>query len=170
MKSITTNISKIKSRVLVKDIMSTNVLTLTQEDNVYKAMQKMSKHRYSAIVIVKDKKPIGILTERDLLNRVFLQEKDPKKTKLKSVMTKDPVSVTPDTTVLKASNIMRNNRVRILLVIDDKIKGMISQTDIIRNMNIIYQEYKSLLWNPWFSLIILTLIVLLYLFNQWLFK
>ena len=69
--------------------------------------------------------------------------------------------------MLMASNYMKRTNVRKLVVVDDsgKLVGMLSQTDIIQSMNEIYESYKSLLWNPWYPLWIVFVILILYLFT-----
>jgi len=165
-------LSKIKKNVYVKDVMSKNVLNLDKSDTVYNAIKVMAKESISTIVTHHDKKPIGILTERDLVKKLLLKNKDPKKTKIVDIMSKDPVIIHPDASILRASNKMKRKHVRKLIVVDDEgnLVGIISQTDIIESMYMLDEAYSKILWNPWFSLIMVIIVIVLFFLNYVLFR
>ncbi len=155
----------IKRNVRVKDIMSTGLHTLDENVKVKDALNVMAKESISAIVIVDKSKPIGIVTERDLIRKVLLKNKDPSKLKLGEVMTKNPKKISPDATILIASNAMKKLSVRRLIVVNKEgnLLGILSQTDIIQSMNKIYESYRSLLWNPLYPMWMIFAVLLLYL-------
>ena len=159
------NFSNIRKNILVKDIMSKEVVTLQKESSVKKSMILMTKYDFSSIVIKEDKKPIGIITEKDVMKRVFLKDLDPGKTKLQEVMTKSLKTASPNTSILKASNKLKQHHIKKLIVVDRKgnLVGILSQTDIIESMNRIYNSYKNLLWNPWFYFLLFILISILFI-------
>ena len=72
----------------VKDVMVQNVKTAHTEDTVLKAAEIMNRHEIGCIIITENEKPVGILTERDILKRVVFKKKDPEKTELNEVMSK----------------------------------------------------------------------------------
>lgn len=172
LKKLSLNISKIKKSVLVKDIMSRKVVTLSKDDVVYKAVQLMDEKTISTVVISDGTKPIGIVTERDLVGKVLLKRKNPKKIKLFGIMTKKPITIEPSASIHKASAIFKNKRVRHLVVIDQKghVLGLISQTDIVQSFNRIYSNYKYLLWDPWLGFLFFILISVFFLLNLILFR
>ena len=163
---------KIRKNVYVKDIMSKKVLKLDKTDNVFKAIKVMAKESISTIVTSHKTNPIGILTERDLVKKLLLKGKDPKKVMIIDIMTKNPVVVKKNTTVLRASNIMKKNKVRKLVVVDDKnnLIGILSQTDIINSMYRISEGYRSLFFDPMISIISIIVVIILIIFNNILFK
>ena len=165
-------LSKIKKNIYVKDVMSKNVLNLDKTESVYKAIKVMAKESVSTIVTHHNKKPIGILTERDLVKKLLLKGKDPKKTKIIDIMSKDPVIIHPDDSILRASNKMKNKHVRKLVVVDDSgnLVGIISQTDIIESMYMLDEAYSRILWNPWFTIIMFMLVALLFFLNYVIFR
>jgi len=162
----------VRKNVFVKDIMPKKVLNLHADDYVFKAIDVMVEKSISTIVTKKDNKPIGILTERDLVKKMLLKNRDPKKTKIKEIMTKKPIEVHPDDTVLRASNIMKKHKVRKLVVVDDnnELVGILSQTDIIESLYEIEDAYKTLIWNPWFSIILIIIVLILFFLNYVLFR
>jgi len=164
--------STISKNVYVKDIMSRNVLNLDKEDSVYKAIKVMANKSVSTIVTSHGSMPIGILTERDLVKKLLLKDQDPNKVKIKDIMTKNPITVKPNTSVLKASNIMKHKKVRKLVVVDsnNNLVGILSQTDIIQSMHRLDETYRKLFFDPYVSLILIIIVLVLFFLNYVLFR
>ena len=113
---------------------------------------KMSEKSKAAIVIVEDTKsttagasllsrPVGIITERDIVRRIVSEEKNPRKTQASEVMTKPVISVGPEASLYDASLIMtRHNIRRILVTRDNVLLGIITATDLSRH---IYEKNKA---------------------------
>ena len=172
MKQILDAANNIKRSVLVKDIMTRSVIGLEKHETVYEAIKTMGEKSISTIVTSHEGKVIGIFTERDVINRIVLKGKDPKKTKIEDVMTKGPKTIGPDEPILKASEMMGKLNVRKLIVVNSKGEaiGIVSQTDIVKSLSGIDKSYRSLLWNPMLSFLILGLIILLFIVNKLLFR
>lgn len=99
-----------------------------------------------SLVVLTDKKLVGIFTERDVLKKVTLNPADPKKTKISSVMTANPVSVKRSATLGEVLNKMRDGKFRHLVVVDSygNAEGVISMRDIMDHIaNLMVQELKS---------------------------
>ncbi|XP_021775399.1 CBS domain-containing protein CBSX3, mitochondrial-like [Chenopodium quinoa] len=113
-------------------------LWCTVEDTVYDAVKSMTQHNVGALLVVKpeeEKSIAGIITERDYLRKIIVQGRSSKSTKVGDIMTEENklITVTPDTKVLKAMQLMTDNRIRHIPVIDDKgMKGMVSIGDVVR--------------------------------------
>lgn len=113
-------------------------LWCTTEDTVYDAVQSMTQHNVGALVVVKPAEQnsiAGIITERDYLRKIIVQGRSSKSTKVGDIMTEENklITVTPDTKVLRAMQLMTDNRIRHIPVIDDKgMKGMVSIGDVVR--------------------------------------
>jgi CBS domain-containing protein len=172
MKNIEKSISTIKHSVRVRDIMTVKVFLLDKEDRADKAVRLMAENKISTIVICEKKKPIGVVTERDMIKKQLFREKNPKKTKLKEIMSINPATIGQDDTILKASDVMKKKEVRKLVVVNNKgeLLCIISQTDIIRSMNKIYSSYSHLLWNPWLAIAFFILVTVLFILNGILFR
>lgn len=157
----------IKKNVRVVDVMSKKVYSLDKNEKVSKAIDVMGKESISAIIILDNNKPIGIVTERDLIKKIMVPKKDPNKTLISTIMSKDPKKISPNSSILNASNVMKKLNVRKLIVVDDngELLGMLSQTDIIQSMNKVYESYKALLWNPSYAFWVLIVVLILYLFS-----
>jgi len=113
-------------------------LWCTTDDTVYDAVQSMTHHNVGALVVVKpgeQKSVAGIITERDYLRKIIVQGRSSKSTKVGDIMTEENklITVTPDTKVLKAMQLMTDNRIRHIPVIKDKdMLGMVSIGDVVR--------------------------------------
>ncbi|CAK7323458.1 unnamed protein product [Dovyalis caffra] len=113
-------------------------LWCTTDDTVYDAVKSMTQHNVGALVVVKpgqQKSIAGIITERDYLRKIIVQGRSSKSTKVGDIMTEENklITVTPDTKVLKAMQLMTDNRIRHIPVIDDKeMIGMVSIGDVVR--------------------------------------
>ncbi|KAJ7553402.1 hypothetical protein O6H91_06G096700 [Diphasiastrum complanatum] len=113
-------------------------LFCTTDDTVYEAVKSMTSHNVGALLVVKpgEKGAIaGIITERDYLRKIIVQGRSSKTTKVGDIMTEENklITVTPDTRVLQAMQLMTDNRIRHIPVIKDKeMKGMVSIGDVVR--------------------------------------
>lgn len=114
--------------------MNPDVLTVTPGTTTMDALRQMAEKHVGSIVAIKNKRPVGIFTERDLLYKVVLAGKNPAQTPVREVMTRNVVSISPDSSVESAMNKMAHGNFRHLLVADngDDIHGMISIRDIAR--------------------------------------
>ncbi len=121
----------------VSSIASHNPIVLSPDNTVKDAIKVMAEHNIGAVIIVDEQfRPIGIFTERDLLIRVCAKNLDPDKTKLKDVMTPNPVTITDDTPVMQALELMMNYGFRHLPIVDDKgiLVGVVSLRDLSKPM------------------------------------
>ncbi|GAQ80917.1 cystathionine beta-synthase family protein [Klebsormidium nitens] len=107
------------------------------DDTVYDAVRQMTQHNVGALVVMKSGKDgiAGIITERDYLRKVAIENRTSKETKVGDIMTVEAklVTVTPDTQVLQAMQLMTEHRIRHIPVVDDhKMHAMISIGDVVR--------------------------------------
>jgi len=117
----------------IEEIMSPDVITIQSEATVVEAAEAMTNNNISCIVVLDDKEVTGVLTERDVLKRVVAAQKDPDTTKINEVMSSPVKSVPPDYSVFSASRLIENVNVRRLVVMEDNIlRGIVTQTDIFR--------------------------------------
>ncbi|KAH7439077.1 hypothetical protein KP509_04G044300 [Ceratopteris richardii] len=113
-------------------------LFCTTEDSVYDAVKTMTQHNVGALLVVKPsgKDDIaGIVTERDYLRKMIVQGRSAETTKVGDIMTEENklITVTPETRVLRAMQLMTEKRIRHIPVIEGKkMKGMVSIGDVVR--------------------------------------
>lgn len=116
----------------LKDIMTTNVVSVDQNDTVKRAAELMKQHGIGAVPVCMDnQKVIGILTDRDIVIRSIAVGKDVNTFVVRDIMTLNPVTVTPETDVHEAARIMSVKKVRRLPVVsNDRLVGIVSLGDI----------------------------------------
>ncbi|KAK1326259.1 hypothetical protein QJS10_CPA01g01182 [Acorus calamus] len=99
----------------------------------------MTQHNVGALVVVKpgeEKLIAGIVTERDYLKKIIVQGRSSKSTRVGEIMTDENklITVSPDTNILKAMQLMTEKRIRHVPVMDKKMVGMISIVDVVRTV------------------------------------
>lgn len=116
--------------MLLREIMQKKVTTLPPEATIIEASKLMKRNRIGYLLVVNGQKLTGCVTDRDIALSLA-DGLDPMKTKVKDIMQKNVVSVSPDTDVFEISKIMARKRVRRLPVLDDnKLVGVVSTSDI----------------------------------------
>ncbi|MDH5782788.1 MAG: CBS domain-containing protein [Candidatus Bathyarchaeota archaeon] len=117
----------------VGDVMIKNVVTVDADATVKEAAEIMNKHEIGCLVVMKGKKLVGILTERDMLKRVLGESRNPEKTKASEIMTTPVITTSPTTDLVKAAKLMFENNVKKLPVVSKgKLVGIVTLTDLAR--------------------------------------
>jgi CBS domain-containing protein len=111
------------------------VVTIDESRSVLDAATLMTEEFVGSTVITSSSKITGIFTERDLMMRVVGKKRDPERVRIKDVMTKDVVIVSPKDTANYCLNLMKEYRCRHLLVFDgDEFVGIVSLRDMVMLM------------------------------------
>jgi predicted transcriptional regulator len=135
-----------KFPTIVSDIMSSPVLTVDESVSVREAAEKMTKNNVGTIVVTKNGDPLGIVTERDVLNRIVSKGRDPDSTEMKEIVSKPLIFVDKDLSILEAMRVMRDNQIRRLLVMDkSQLVGITTDTDMLRAVSVSSLSSFSLL-------------------------
>ena len=121
----------------ISSIMSRDVITLEPKEILMSAVEKMNFNNVSCVVVVEDKKPTGILTERDII-QIIGHNINLNVTRLVSVMKSPVIAISEEIDIPEAANLMVINSLRRLVVVDGEhnIIGIVTQTDIIKNLSI----------------------------------
>lgn len=122
----------------VREIMHSPVMVESAE-SVRKAAEEMRKRGIGSVLVCTKGKNCGILTERDVLNRVVAEGADAAETKVESVMTKKLVTIDADEDIDRALELMHGYHIRRLVVTDGKgkkeIVGVITNRDVSKNVS-----------------------------------
>lgn len=116
----------------VSELMTKAAITDAPDDTLAEAAAKMRLQQTGSLLIMEGSKLSGIVTERDLL-KVVGDGQDPKSVSIRDVMTPDPVTVDPDSTIQQAARIMFDKWFRHLPVTssDGTVVGVISLRDLL---------------------------------------
>jgi CBS domain-containing protein len=89
------------------------------------------EHVEGYVIILEGGKPIGIVTEQDIVNKVVAQDQDPSKLQISDIMSTPLITIDPDADLLQAAKVMREHAIRKLVVTRGNIiYGMITAKDI----------------------------------------
>jgi len=115
----------------VRDIMEKNVITIDINETANNAANQMKENDISFLVIIENGKPIGVVSERDFVQKLCINNQNSSDVKISDIMSYKFRWVNPTTKIEDAIQKMLNNNIRRLLVLDDeKLVGVITQTDL----------------------------------------
>lgn len=115
----------------VGELISRNLIYINFDSNTIKAAILMRENNISCLVVKEKGEFVGIVTEKDIINKVVAEELYPGDIKIDKIMSKDLVSVSAKQSIEDAAKLMRKKGVRRLVVLeDDRIIGVITETDI----------------------------------------
>ncbi len=118
----------------------TQVGQLAPSDTVFEALKSLAQYGVGAMVVMDQGVLVGVISERDYTRKIALQGKNSKETTVAEIMTRDVVTVTPQTGTRACMALMSRRKIRHLPVVDgSKVLGMISIRDI---MNDIIAEHE----------------------------
>jgi CBS domain-containing protein len=123
----------LRTRMVVKDIMSSPVVTLAEDAPSNKVATIMDQNNLGCVIVTNQTgKPVGIITERDLVIRVLAKNLVPDTIKAKEIMTSPLVTIEPEATISEAARRMSRLEIRRLgVVYKGNIVGLISSRDIL---------------------------------------
>jgi len=123
----------LRSKMLVKDAMSSPAITVEENAPANRVAELMERHDVGCIIVTtKEEKPIGIITERDLVLRVLAKNAKPDTLKAEEVMTSPLITIEPDATIAETARRMSRLNIRRLgVVYKGRLMGIISSKDIL---------------------------------------
>lgn len=113
----------------LKEIMTKDVETCTLLDNVYEVAVKMKEYNVGSIPIVDGDKIVGVITDRDIVTRC-IAEKHPASSKVEDIMSKELITIAPDSDAAQAAQLMADKQIRRLPVVEGgRLVGVVSIGD-----------------------------------------
>ncbi|HXV87469.1 MAG TPA: CBS domain-containing protein [Nitrososphaeraceae archaeon] len=121
--------------VLVSDLMNPKVQTDFEDQNIMSACNIMSANDIGCVIVVsraRDRAPVGIITERDIVRILGKLNPDLFQTPLKMLMSNPIITIEQSASINEAAKIMNNKKIRRLVVVDqdNKMTGILTQKDI----------------------------------------
>jgi len=116
----------------IKDVMTTSVECVRPETTLQEAAAKMRSLNVGSLPVCEGDRPIGIVTDRDIVIRAIAEGRDPRTARVPEVMTADLVSVSETADVKDAARLMKDRQIRRIVVIDPskRVVGIVSLGDI----------------------------------------
>jgi CBS domain-containing protein len=120
------------SMVLVRDVMVKDVRVVRPDTSVKEVVATMNKFDIGSIIVVQGDRPVGIITERDILRRTVEPCLAPETLTARQVMTSPVITINENANIEETARLMSRKRVKRLLVMNNgKLVGMLSYTDIV---------------------------------------
>ncbi|HOW59473.1 MAG TPA: CBS domain-containing protein [Candidatus Omnitrophota bacterium] len=117
----------------VRDVMSRDVVTVSKESPVVEAAQKMTARNISCSVVVENNQVVGLITERDLLQKVVALGANSQVRKVCEIMSSPVLTVSPLMSIFEASAVLETHKIKRLPVVDNGLLvGIVTQTDLTR--------------------------------------
>jgi CBS domain-containing protein len=117
--------------VLVRHAMTAAPQTISPHLNASDAAGLMKTEDVGALPVVEEGRLLGLVTDRDLVLRVLAERRDPLQVEVGEIMTRSPVTVTPDMRLSQARDLMEQHEVRRLPVTKaDELVGIVSLGDL----------------------------------------
>jgi CBS domain-containing protein len=125
--------------ILVRDLMRKNPYTVAESASIQDTARIMNEKKVSSLVILdKDNNPVGLVTERDLVRKVCVNDLPTSRISNKEIMSSPLITIASESSVSTATDLMLKNNVRHLLVIDNESKysnqpiGIITPLDLVK--------------------------------------
>ena len=119
----------------VRDLMTPNPVTVAPSTTAIDAARVMIENKVGPLPVVEGDRPVGIVTDRDLIAHVLAEGRDPQSTTVDEIATKDLVTAAPDIDLDDASQLLVEHQLdRLVIVEEGKLVGILSEADIPREI------------------------------------
>ena len=131
-------------RMTVGQVVKRKAVIVKPNDSVHKVARILSKNKVGSAVVVENDEIVGIITDRDILDKVVAKGRDPKSVKVKEVMTQNPVTIEDDYDIGDAIDKMMDRGIRRLLVTRlGKPIGFVTAADLLAALNTYNNESEE---------------------------
>ncbi len=111
------------------------LISVSPDSGIRDAIVKMAEKSAGTALVMDGNKLVGILSERDFIRKIYLQDKCGKSTKVREIMSTGLTTVSPDTKLECCMSLMTEKRIRHLPVLEgDRVVGIVSIGDIVKFM------------------------------------
>ena len=120
--------------IKVAEVMTSEVITVGADEKARKVAMLMDKHGVGCVIVTDAYgRPIGIITERDLISRVMAKGLNADEVMCREIMSSPLITIEPQAPITVAMNKMAKNKIRRLVVLDKgKLVGIVTERDILR--------------------------------------
>ncbi len=131
----------------VKDFMTKNIITVNPTETVQEVASLMRQHEISSIIVMSEGKPIGIITLGDIMRKVVLPARDPRKTTAEEIMSFPLIAINENKSIIDAAEEMKKRGIKRLVVVNknNDVVGIITQTDIVNFLYKISENKEKIL-------------------------
>ena len=122
----------------LRKIMVEKVVTIAPSATAMKAAELMNMHEIGCLVVVDHEKPVGILTERDMLKRIVCRSRPSKTMRVVDLMSKPLITGSPDMRAGDAAKLVFERNIKKLPVVENgRLVGLVTLTDLLRSPRVV---------------------------------
>ncbi len=123
----------LSEEITVREVMTSPVIELGGESTANVAAEVMARYKISSILVRKDGRPVGIVTKRDLVEKVVARDRRPSEVRLEEIMSSPLVTVDPSATLEDAVRLMSRLGIsRLIVSYKGNVQGIISLKDVLK--------------------------------------
>lgn len=133
--------------MLVRDVMTKEPRVVRRDTNVQEVVATMSKFDISSIIVVEEKRPVGIVTHKDIISKLVQARIPPDAVTAREVMTSPVVVINEDASIEEAARLMSRKRIKKLAVTrnNNELVGILTSSDLVREAPKLTELLESLL-------------------------
>jgi CBS domain-containing protein len=129
-----------ESTIPVKEFMVKNVVTVNALDSIKQTARTLYLKKVSAVIVIENNKPVGIVTVRDIVNSIGPFE-NPLSVPVREIMSQPLIHIHPNESIIDVAEIMTNKNIHKLpVIINDEILGIISSSDLVVLFSMLNKE------------------------------
>jgi len=125
----------------LKESMRREIVVVSPDDSIKSVASIMASKGIGCVISVKENKPIGIVTERDIVKKIIHKGRDPATTRVRDVMSRKIISLDSGRSIHDAVDTLEKKRIKKLPIIEhDKLIGIVTMTDLLKSLREIEGE------------------------------
>jgi len=120
--------------ILVRDVMTKEPRVVRRDTSVQEVVATMNKYDISSIIVVEEKRPIGIVTHKDIISKLVQARIPPDAVTAREIMTSPVVTIKEETSLDEAARLMSKKHIKKLIVTrnNNELVGIITSSDLVR--------------------------------------
>jgi len=120
--------------ILVRDVMTKEPRVVRRDTNVQEVVATMNKFDISSIIVVEEKRSIGIVTHKDIISKLVQARIPPDAVTAREVMTSPIITIKEDSSIEEAARLMSKKHIKKLIVTrnNNELAGIITSSDLVR--------------------------------------
>ena len=117
----------------VRDVMTKEPRVVRRDTSVQEVVATMSKYDISSVIVVQEKRPVGLITHKDIISKIVQTRIPPDAVKAIEVMTTPVVTISEDASIEEAARVMSKKHIKKLVIVrDGELVGIITSSDLVR--------------------------------------
>ncbi len=137
------------NKISVKELMIKNVISVESSDSLQNVAKKLYLKRVGSAIVMENDKPVGIITNRDIVNCIGTFDMSLESPASK-IMSSPLIYVHPDESIIEVAEIMTSKNIRkIPVIVNNKVLGIISASDLVVIFTMLKEEDLSKIFRPY---------------------